>query len=70
MSKNKPIKFEYELNEKEQERLEEWKKAIKLIYGEEGIFTYSFTPTGIGNAVKVYSHLAKTEKDITDLDCW
>lgn len=60
----------FELSDVEEANLSEWKKKIKDLYGEYGYFTYSFSPTGIANSIKVYSHLAKIEQDITDLDNW
>jgi hypothetical protein len=43
--------------------LKSGKELIKNLYGEYGTYTYKFTPTGIGNGIQVYSHLAKIEKD-------
>ena len=50
--------------------LKKFQERVKALYGEYGIYTFSFTPTGIGNVVKVYSHLAKIERDLTDIDSW
>ena len=60
----------FELNEKQEKELKEWQDAIKKVFGEYGSFDYIFTPTGVGNCVKVYSHLAKTELELTDVDSW
>lgn len=62
--------MKFELYEEQIVKLKEWKDAIKLIYGEYGKFVYSFTPTGIGNIVEVYSELAKTTLDLTEEDKW
>jgi hypothetical protein len=59
-----------ELSEKLQKMYDEWISHIKAIHGEYGSFTWKITPTGIGNGVVVYSHLTKTELDITDMDSW
>jgi hypothetical protein len=59
-----------ELNDKEQQKFDEWKAHIKAIYGEYGLFTWKVTPNGIGSEIVVYSHLTKTELDITDVDSW
>ncbi len=48
----------------------EWQEKIKGLYGEYGEYTYSFTPTGIGDVIKVKSHLTGLELDITDIDNW
>lgn len=68
--KKKIMRTTFELNDKEIKRFDIWKKAIKEIYGEYGMFDFTFSPTGIGTIVKVYSHLIKKEIDITDLDSW
>lgn len=62
--------MKFELNKKEVDKLKEWKEAIKVIYGEYGKFTYSFTPTGIANHIEVYSELANKSIDLTDVDSW
>jgi hypothetical protein len=67
---NKSSNVSFELNETEMERLKQFQEQIKALYGEYGIFTFSFTPTGIGNGVEVYSHLAKLKRDLTDMDSW
>lgn len=59
-----------ELNDKQQEMHDEWTSHIKAIYGEYGTYTWKITPTGIGSEIKVYSHLTKTELDLTDVDSW
>ena len=46
------------------------KKQIKKVFGEYGKYDYIFTPTGIGDVVKVYSHLAKTTLDLTEVENW
>jgi hypothetical protein len=61
--------LEFRLSYVEQERLDEFKEKIKGLYGEYGHYTYKFSPTGIGDSIVVYSHLARLEKDITD-DSW
>lgn len=60
----------FKLNEKETILLNEWKEAIKIVYGEYGIYEFKFIPNGIGVVCKVYSKLANIEKDITDYDSW
>lgn len=58
------------LSVKEKSKLEEWRSAIKTLYGEVGKLTYSFTPTGIGDVVKIRSELANVEIDLTDYESW
>jgi len=50
----------------------EWRNKIKEIYGDgySGDFTFSFTPTGIGNKIVVKSHRTGAELDITDYNSW
>ncbi len=64
------MKFEYELSNTQVEKLDTWKEAIKTIYGKYGLFTYSFTNNGIGLEVTVFSDLAKTEIDLTEVENW
>ena len=64
----KTLKFE--LTEKQMIKLEEWQEAIKTVFGEYGHYDYIFHPTGIGDGVRVYSHLAKTELELTDVTNW
>jgi hypothetical protein len=60
----------FTISEPELKAIKEWQELIKNLYGEYGIFTYKFTPTGVGNGIVVYSHLANIEKDFTDMDTW
>ena len=62
----------FSLNEKQEVRLKEWQEAINTIYGEYGKYTYSFTPTGIGEIVMVTSDLVgdKYPLNLTDVDSW
>lgn len=62
--------MKFDLSEEQITKLEEWKRAIKVVYGEYGLFTYSFTPNGIGVEVEVYSDFAKTSLDITEIENW
>ena len=60
----------FELDEDQMSRLEDWQAGIKKKYGEYGLYTYSFTPTGIGDIIKVYSDTAKKTLDLSDVDKW
>jgi hypothetical protein len=66
---NRPARI-FTISEAEMEALKEWQEKIKDLYGEYGNYTYSFTPTGIGDVIKVKSHLTGLELDITDVDNW
>jgi len=70
MKNNKNYSISIELNDNEQQKFDEWKSHIKAIYGEYGLFTWKITPTGIGSGIVVYSHITKTELDLTDIDSW
>lgn len=60
----------FEISEKQLLEIKEWQDAINKIYGEYGLFDFTFTPNGIGERLRVYSHIAKVEKDFTDIDSW
>jgi len=67
----------FSLNEKEAARAKEWleehsKKHIHrrhLGEGRGGTISYEFTPTGIGDAVKVKCACGGSV-DVTDFDSW
>ena len=71
---DKKVKRNYSLNlelsDKEQKKYEKWISHIKALYGEYGLFTWKLTPNGIGMGISVFSHLAKVEIDLTDVDSW
>lgn len=59
------------LNEVEEQRAEQFKEAVKEVYGEYGKFQYIFSPgSGIGYGVEIHSEKANTTKDITDYESW
>lgn len=62
--------MKFELSEEQIQKLDEWKKAIKVVYGEYGLFTYSFSPNGIGTGVEVFSDIAKTSIELSEYDKW
>ena len=62
--------YHFYLNEVEEKRFNKWKKKIKKKHGKYGLYTFKFTPTGIGNGISVYSDLEDKEKNITDYDSW
>ena len=63
-------KIEIELTDKEQAKYDEWIDHIKALYGQVGLLTWKYTPTGIGMELSVFSHLAKVELDLTDEESW
>ena len=64
------LSISFELSDKQQARFDEWKAAIKKIYGEHGHFRWTISPTGIGIGIEVYSVLAGATLDLTDVDSW
>jgi hypothetical protein len=60
----------FTLDENQVKKLEEWQGHIKAIYGSYGNYEYTFSSSGIGQNVVVYSELADTELDLTDVDSW
>jgi hypothetical protein len=58
------------LNDKQQKSYDRWKTHIKALYGDYGSFTWKITPNGIGDEIKVYSHHARVELDLTDIESW
>lgn len=62
--------MKFELTDAQMVKLKEWQEKIKDLFGEYGNYTYSFTPTGIGDGVEVWSDLTKTKLDLTDVDTW
>jgi hypothetical protein len=62
--------MKFELTKDQMVKLKEWQEKIKDLFGEYGNYTYSFTPTGIGDGVEVWSDLTKTKLDLTDVDTW
>jgi hypothetical protein len=60
----------FTLDDDQVKKLEEWQEHIKAIYGEYGQYEYKFTSNGIGQIVEVYSELANTTLDLTDVEKW
>jgi hypothetical protein len=68
--KKKNYSLSFELNDKQQKKFDKWQSHIKALYGEYGAFTWTISPTGIGEGIVVYSHNAKVELDLTDVSSW
>lgn len=60
----------FDLTEKQDKEIKEWKEHIKALFGDYGKFEYTFTPTEIGDVLSVFSHTANISKDFTDIDSW
>lgn len=61
----------YKLDPEETKTLKEWQEHIKAIYGMYGDYVYTFeSGGGIGTIKRVWSKLANTELDLTDIDTW
>ncbi len=67
---NNNTKICVELNDKQQSEFDKWKSHIKALYGEYGTFSWTVTSYGIGKEISVYSHLAKIDLNLTDVDSW
>lgn len=62
--------MKFELNDDQIKILKEWQTKIKKKHKEYGMYDFTFTPTGIGCVVKVYSRTAKKELDLTEIEKW
>jgi hypothetical protein len=70
MKETNTTEISVKLSDKQEKSFREWLNHIKSLYGEYGLMTWKITPTGIGNEIIVYSHNAKVELDLTDVDNW
>jgi hypothetical protein len=62
--------MKFELDESQVERLKAWQEKIKKKHGEYGLYTFKFTPCGIGCAIQIYSKLERKSLDLSDVDKW
>ena len=62
--------MKFELDKDQIVKLDKWKNSIKEVFGEYGNYEYRFKSTGIGDSIKVWSDLSKTEIDLTDISKW
>ena len=60
----------FQLTIDQERKLNIWKQKIKDEFGEYGNFTYSFSPTGIGTVVTVYSSILDKTLNLTNYDEW
>lgn len=64
------MNLKFEIDKEQEKLLMKWKRAIKKKHGKYGLFTYSFSPYGMGTGVKVYSHLDDDTIDLSDVELW
>ena len=50
--------------------LQEWQETIKKCHGRYCDYDFTFTPTGIGMKIVVYSHLAGWSIDLSHEENW
>jgi hypothetical protein len=62
--------IDIKLNQTQMNQYKDWKSHLIGLYGEIGLLTWIITPNGIGESITVYSHKAKVELDLTDIDSW
>ena len=60
----------FELSDTQEEKLKAWKDAIFIVFNAYGSFEFRFTSSGIGDKVEVYSTIAKTTLDLTEVENW
>jgi len=60
----------FKLTERQEKELKEWQEKIKDLFGEYGLYDYTFTPNGIGEGVLVRSHKTGTTLDLTHVEDW
>jgi len=63
-------KITIELTDKQQEKYDEWKSHIKVLYGKYGNMTWSVSDCGIGQTIFVYNDLTKLTLNLTDVESW
>jgi len=62
--------MKFELDKSQEDQLQRWQDAIKIVHHEYGIYEYKFIPNGIGYSIIVYSEIADEEIDLTDVTKW
>lgn len=62
--------MKFEITEEQESKLKTWQTKIKKKHGKYGLFTYKFTPYGMGEGVTVFSELTGEEVDLTEIDKW
>jgi hypothetical protein len=62
--------MKFELDKDQCDKLKKWQEAIKIVYGEYGDYKFTFSPNGIGCGIVVFSVLANTTINLTDINKW
>jgi hypothetical protein len=62
----KNLTISFTLTNKQQARFDEWKDAIKKIYGDCGHFKWTVSPTEVDNSIEVWSSLTETRLDLKE----
>jgi hypothetical protein len=62
--------MKFDITPTQEEKLKVFQEAVKTIYGSYGQYDYTFTPSGMGIQIKVFSHLANTWLDLTETELW
>lgn len=62
--------MKFELDSDQLKLLDKFQKKIKRKYKQYGLYTYSFTPTGIGDCVEVSSNLCSDTLDLSMVEKW
>lgn len=61
---------DFKITEEQMAMIQKWQNKIKKKHGEYGMYSYTFTPTGVGVSLTVFSYLANKQKDFTNYDLW
>jgi len=61
---------QFTLSKSQCKKLKKWQKGIKKKHGEYGLYTYCFTPSGIGDCISVQSRLTLGTLYLTEYDKW
>lgn len=67
-----PDIMKFELSEEEQEKLAAWRSTHEEVYTGAigGRYTYSFTPTSLGEVILVTDNVTGEELNLTDYESW
>jgi len=60
----------FTLTDLQEAELKVWQEKIKDIFGEYGLYDFTFTGHGIGTSLVVKSHLTGTSLDLSHVEDW
>jgi hypothetical protein len=60
----------FTLTDRQETELKVWQEKIKDLFGEYGIYDFTFTGYGIGTSLVVKSHLTGTSLDLSHTEDW